>query len=182
MKHHPWAGLVRLPMWVRFGLVAGWLGLGAGLWAPPAAAAGTPQWKLEIGAFGLRPEETATPFAAGEYRLPPWRWGVFPVVGGLVNGDGGLHLGAGLGRTFPLGGRFAATVSVTAGYYHAGGSKDLGLSFEFHDNLEVTYRLRPETAIGLTVAHLSNAGFGEHNPGVETVGLTVTWRPHGVAE
>jgi lipid A 3-O-deacylase len=150
-----------------------------GLFAPGAArAAGTAV--VGLGVFGVRPGDKHVALLDLEYRFTPWRhlFGVGPVVGAAVNSEGGGYVRAGFFRDFTFG-DWNADISSAASDYFAGSGKKLGLPLEFRSALDLSYRLREDLRLGVAVAHLSNASFAEHNPGVETLTLTVAWTPGG---
>jgi hypothetical protein len=89
------------------------------------------------------------------------------------NSDDAIYGYAGIYWDIPLG-RFVISPGVAGGYYHQGDSKDLGNAFEFRDTIEVTYRFEAGQRLGLQLTHLSNAGIGDSNPGVETLQLVFT--------
>ncbi len=59
--------------------------------------------------------------------------------------------------------------SIAAGAYHQGDGKDLGGALEFRSNLELNYKLSPDSRIGLALNHKSNASLYDNNPGTETI-------------
>ena len=76
-----------------------------------------------------------------------------------------------------MGRRWAAHVGFAAGAYERGNGKDLGHTLEFRSALDVSCQVREGFRVGMAVAHLSNAGLSETNPGVETLALTFAWSP-----
>ncbi len=147
-------------------------GLGS---APARAGEGTAV--AGLGVFGLRPGDDKVALLDLEYRFAPWRhtFGVGPVVGGAATGKGGGYVRAGFHRDFRFERHWSADLSVAACSYWAGDGKKLGLPLEFRSAIDVAYRLRPDLRLGLALAHLSNASLTDHNPGVETLALTVAW-------
>ena len=133
-----------------------------------------------VAAFGMVGPEKGENRAALldlEYRFRAWRWGIGPLIGASVTSDGGGYVRAGLGRDFPAGERWNLNLSSGGGYYHPGNGKRLGRGFEFRTALDVSYRIQPGVRFGGAVAHLSNAGIGKNNPGIETVTLTLAFTP-----
>lgn len=162
---------------VDFGVSAGVLALL--LLAMGAAPAGATE-PTAVAAFGLvGPEkgENRSAVLELEYRFRAWRWGIGPVVGASVTSDGGGYVRAGLGRDFPLGERWNLNLSSGGGYYQPGHGKRLGRGFEFRTALDVSCRIQPGVRLGAAVAHLSNAGIGRSNPGIETLTLTLAFTP-----
>ena len=68
--------------------------------------------------------------------------------------------------------KFLVTPSFGIGIYEEGDGKDLGNSIEFRSTIEVSYRLKNENRIGLSIGHISNANLGDKNPGVEVISLS----------
>ena len=102
-----------------------------------------------------------------EYRWKDQWEGLRPVVGVWGNGDSALYAYGGIYWDFPVG-PFMITPGVAVGGYSQGDSKDLGHGIEFRDTIEITYRFDSGQRIGAQLTHMSNAGIGESNPGVET--------------
>lgn len=142
---------------------------------PPLAAASDWTWVVEGGAFDV--QDDPVPFLGIEARHRPRFWGIFPLVGVFATADESIHVRAGFGRDFPLGERVVMTLSSAAGYWEQGDGPDLGHELEFRSALDLHFRVRENLRVGLTVAHLSNAGIADHNPGVETVSVSLAWRP-----
>jgi hypothetical protein len=130
-----------------------------------------------FGVFGPGPGENRAAVLDLELRFPPSWHGIGAVVGAAASSEGGNYLRAGLGRDLPFAGRWNANVSVAAGAYIPGGGKRLGLGLELRSAIEVSYHLRPRLRCGLAYAHLSNAGLGNFNPGVETLTVTMALLP-----
>ena len=61
-----------------------------------------------------------------------------------------------------------------AGAYAHGSGHDLGLPLEFRSRIGLSRRIADRWRLGLAFEHKSNAGAGDHNPGVETLFVTVT--------
>jgi hypothetical protein len=144
--------------------------------AGPAAAA-EPAAVAGFGVFGPEAGENHSAVLEIEYRFRPWRFGIGPVLGAATTTDGGMYLRAGLGRDFALGERWNANVSLAGTGYQPGNGKKLGRGFEFRSALDLSYRIQPGVRLGLAVAHLSNAGISETNPGVETLTVTLAFIP-----
>lgn len=107
-----------------------------------------------------------------ELRTPTRLWKLDLAGGFAVTDEGGGWLYGGVRRDFPFGGRFVAAPGLGVALYEQGDGKDLGGSFQFRSALEVTYRVTRKARIGLTLAHLSNAGLNDFNPGANSALLT----------
>jgi lipid A 3-O-deacylase len=170
---HPWGGsrrshAGRLALLVLLLLLLG---------APAGAGESTPV--AALGVIGVEGGEKRAAIFELEYRFPAWRFGIGPVIGAAGTTNGGTYERVGLGRDVPFAERWNAHFSLCGGAYQRGGGKDLGRGFEFRSAVDVSYRLRPDLRVGLVLAHLSNAGLSQQNPGVETLSVTVAFGPHG---
>ncbi len=94
-----------------------------------------------------------------------------PFIAGQATSDGGLFgLGGILLDTF-IGDRWVITPSFGAGAYSNGDGGDLGNTIQFRSQIEGGYRFRNKSRLALALSHISNAGLGDDNPGVEIVTL-----------
>lgn len=130
-----------------------------------------------LGVFGPEPGESRAALLDLELRFPDWRWGIGPVLGAGATSEGANYVRAGLGRDFTMGERWNVNLGFAAGGYVRGGGKQLGRGLEFRSAIDVSYRVRPSLRLGLALAHLSNAGLSDQNPGVETLTLTMALLP-----
>jgi len=64
------------------------------------------------------------------------------------------------------------TPSFGVGYYDDGDGKKLGNEIQFRTSLEISYILKDNNRIGLSLSHISNANLGDKNPGVEIISLS----------
>ena len=67
---------------------------------------------------------------------------------------------------------FVFTPSFGFGIYDNGDGKDLGNDIEFRTTIEISYELKNNNRIALSFGHISNAGIGDKNPGVEILSLS----------
>jgi len=106
-----------------------------------------------------------------EYRHDETVWLFKPWLGIEATSDGAVYGVAGLLVDLDLGSRFVLTPSVGVGAYHDGNGKDLGSGLEFRTQIELAYRFADHSRLGLAVSHISNADFGDSNPGAEVINL-----------
>jgi hypothetical protein len=168
--------------------------------ALPAAAVEPPaEWAAVAGAAHVL-DDQRTGMGGVEAR-----WGLFrlplagrhlpiePALGLTANGDGGtyayLSFRLDVAETLaalagdppppPAAERPWRLVGYTGlGHYRPGDEgRELGGPLEFRSGLELSRRLGPRTRLGLSFDHLSNAGIYDHNPGSESLGLVLCWRP-----
>ena len=106
-----------------------------------------------------------------EYRSGRPFGGFRPLAGILTTTDRAFYGYAGLGFDWFLGQSLVVTPSFAPGLYARGDGKDLGHVVEFRSQLEVAYRFRNRSRLGLSVSHISNASLGQRNPGTESLML-----------
>ena len=152
----------------------------------PAAAqitfgspADPPRIAIGGGAFDVLPDSKkpgngTTGLALGEYRFGDVLWIVAPFVGAFGTGKGAFFGYGGFGIDINFFERFVATPSAAVGYFTPGTGIDLGAHTEFRTGGEFDYRFENLTRIGVGFYHISNAGIGKKNPGVELATFVLT--------
>jgi len=90
----------------------------------------------------------------------------------MANTDGAVYLFSGFYIDIPIESFFYITPSFAPGLYHRCNSKNLAFALEFRSQIELTYVFNNHSRIGFSFNHISNASFGEENPGVESFALT----------
>ena len=86
---------------------------------------------------------------------------------------GGIYLEDNLGKLLTGNqNKWNFTPSFGLGYYHDGDGKKLGNKLEFRTTLEMSYQLKNDDRIGISLGHISNANIGNKNPGVEIISLS----------
>lgn len=118
-------------------------------------------------------------FAPRRFRLlPRWAPDLIPVTGAMATSRGILYAYGGFRMEIPLGGRWVGSGGWASGLYYpgAGDGKDLGGVLEFRSHLELAYRLRNDSRVGLCLYHLSNGRIFRFNPGSESLVLTYSAR------
>jgi len=126
---------------------------------------------LTGGVSGLFDSER-NPVVMLDYRFAnQWR-GLRPWLGLSWATDGAVYAGGGAVYTFPT---FDGILNFSAGfgpgYYERHQGPDLGSHLEFLSFAEVAYRLLGEHRIVLRLAHVSNGGITQRNPGTELLML-----------
>jgi hypothetical protein len=137
--------------------------------APAAASAEGPDLvAAAIGVYDVLHDNTAAQ-ARLEYR-PAYRlFFLEPVAGALVTSDGTFYGYGGLRADFILAQHFVVMPVAAVGYWQRGGGKDLGAHTEFKTGGEFAYRFDDDSRLGIAFDHISNAGIGKKNPGVESL-------------
>lgn len=86
---------------------------------------------------------------------------------------GGIYLEDNLGKLLTGNqNKWNFTPSFGLGYYDDGDGKKLGNKLEFRTTLEMSYQLKNDDRIGISLGHISNANIGNKNPGVEIINLS----------
>lgn len=136
----------------------------------------TPHY-LDIGAgvFDVfKRDYTSRRSASGfvELRVGEKLYGIGPAIGLMANTDGGVN---GYGAIYAdlAYGQVIATPFAGLGGYVKGDSSDLGGTFQFRIGSSVAYQFENKLRLGVRVAHISNAGIHNDNPGEEEIYLTV---------
>ena len=155
--------------------LAAWVVLATGLSSANAfAQADDLQGELVLGAAVINILDTAKSHnmvAAVEYRFGEFKWNLRPWVGIAYAESDTYYASAGLALTVPFESGLEFTLGFAPSYYHQGNGKDLGYDLEFYSFAEIGWKFENDHAVKLRVGHLSNAGFGNKNPGTEVVQL-----------
>jgi len=131
------------------------------------------------GAFDVLPDNKkpgngTTGLALGEYRFGDVLWILAPFVGAFGTGKGAFYGYGGFGFDVNFLDRFVVTPTAAVGYFTHGTGIDLGAHTEFREGAEFAYRFENLSRLGVGMYHMSNAGIGKKNPGVELVTLVLT--------
>ncbi|KPQ08248.1 MAG: Lipid A 3-O-deacylase (PagL) [Rhodobacteraceae bacterium HLUCCA12] len=141
--------------------------LAASIGAAPTAAQEAPALTFALGANSSGSFEGF----AGWRGAPVWH-GFQPTVGASLSNRGEGWVGAGLAYTWRAAQQPGfLRVAVMPGLYRQGNGRNLGGAIEFRSSLEVGLRLRSGGEVALGVAHRSNAGIYNTNPGLNTAYL-----------
>jgi hypothetical protein len=127
-----------------------------------------------VGVFDVfERKSTSRRSAAGrvEFRVGHKIYGIGPAVGFLANTDGGAY---GYGAVYAdlKYHELVFTPLAGLGAYHEGDRSDLGGVFQFRLALGVSYQFADKSRAGLTLAHISNAGIHDENPGEDEIYLS----------
>jgi hypothetical protein len=149
----------------------------------PALAGDPAQLMVGAGVFDLDSDHKRLFQADASYRFG---WGFFggdgafrglkPIIGGMVNDEGGFMGYAGLAAPFQFDNRrWEIQPWAAVGGYHRGNGIDLGGTFQFNLGLGISYAVRDNGRLGVAWTHISNADIHSLNPGVNSVIGTWTW-------
>ena len=157
-------------------IIAAVIGLAAG-----AARAGDPAFlAVSAGGFDVNDNETAGEFRI-EYRSDRKFLFLKPMIGAMLNTDGGIYGYGGINLDIFLGRRWVVMPNFAIGGYRRGSSKDLSSIIEFRSGLEIAYRFDDRSRLGVAISHISNASISDNNPGTESLVLTYSIALGGTA-
>jgi hypothetical protein len=122
--------------------------------------------EIGIGVFDLAEEDSA----AGRIELKGGDklWFLGPAIGLLANTDGGVFGYGGVYADIAYG-NFVLTPFLALGGYAEGDGPDLGGVFQFRSSIALSYEFAGKARLGLSFAHISNAGIYDDNPGAEEI-------------
>lgn len=131
-----------------------------------------PRIVLGGGAFDVLPDAKkpghgTTGLALSEYRFGDVLWVFSPFIGVLGTGRGAFYGYFGFGFDINFPDNLVLTPSAAAGYFEGGHGINLGSWWEFRTGAELDYRFADNRRFGVGFYHMSNAGIGKENPGVE---------------
>jgi lipid A 3-O-deacylase len=106
-----------------------------------------------------------------EYRSAIKLWELKPFVGIMATSDKAFYALAGFYYDIRLSDKIILTPSFAPGYFSKGNGMDLAYELEFRSQLEVSYIFENRSRLGFSFSHMSNANFGESNPGVESIAI-----------
>ena len=130
--------------------------------------------EMGVGAFdvfAIQGKRTTSAAAEAQLRWGRKAWFIGPAIGLMGNTDGGVFGYAGI-YTDLVYGHVVFTPVLGLGGYAQGDSKELGGVFEFRSELGVAYQFHDGSRLGMRIAHLSNAGIYNQNPGEEELHVT----------
>ena len=90
-----------------------------------------------------------------------------PITGAFLTKKNAFYLYTGVQAEYELG-FLTITPSFAPGYYNEGNGKDLGFPVEFKSEVQMSFNLGDSAQLGMSYNHISNASFGEKNPGANS--------------
>jgi lipid A 3-O-deacylase len=137
-----------------------------------------PRVAIGGGAFDVIPEthpgSGTTGSVLSEFRFGDQWWILAPFVGAMGTGKGAVYTYVGFGFDIHIPYNFIITPSFAGGYSESGHGINLGYWWEFRSGAELDYRFSNDRRLGVGFYHISNAGLGHRDPGVELVNVTLT--------
>ena len=98
-------------------------------------------------------------------------WLFSPMAGMMINTQSGYYTFIGVSLPIWVAKGVLLRPAFCPGYYIFGESKNLGNPVEFRSGIELSFDIRKKVRLGFDFNHVSNAGFGSFNPGMETYSL-----------
>lgn len=143
--------------------------------AVPAHAADPAYITFGAGIWDFRRDNERTAEFRVEYRSN-WEllWVIKPFGGAMLTPNGSFHAFGGLLADIKLPWNLVLTPNLAVGAYSAGGGNDLGHVVEFRDAIELAYQFENKAKLGVMLYHMSNAGIGDRNPGVEVLSISLS--------
>jgi len=166
--------LALVPLLLAAATTSAVAGPGAALTLGPVTVHGDQASRLQVGAgaFDFN-DDDAAPVLNLEYRFGRKLFVVGPALGILANTDGGVF-GYGGAYADVAWGSVHLTPVLSLGGYREGGGKDLGGMLQFRQSIDLTWEFENRIRIGLRLAHISNAGLDDDNPGANDLQLGVS--------
>ncbi len=90
-----------------------------------------------------------------------------PVTGVMITADNAGYVYTGFQVPYQSG-SLTFTPSFTPGLYSEGDGKDLGHVIEFKSEIQLSLELSPNSELGISYNHISNASLGDKNPGANS--------------
>ena len=90
-----------------------------------------------------------------------------PITGAFLTKKNAFYIYTGVQAEYELG-FLTITPSFAPGYYNEGAGKDLGYPLEFKSEVQMSFNLGDSSQMGMSYNHISNASFGEKNPGANS--------------
>ena len=92
---------------------------------------------------------------------------ISPVTGAMFTANNAAYIYTGIQVQYKIG-KIDFTPSFTPGLYSEGDGKDLGHIIEFKSELQFSLNLFENSQLGMSYNHISNASFGDKNPGANS--------------
>ena len=128
---------------------------------------------LSAGAVGIE-DSFQLSFFSLDYTFNKRFWALVPHAGLLITTQTAVYAYAGLGLEFCPYSRWMIIPRVSVGLYNSFSNQSLGNTVEFLSSLELAYRFKDQSRLGLVFGHMSNARLGAENPGTDFLYFTYT--------
>ncbi len=135
-----------------------------------------PQVRAAVTYFDLDGGATSAPAAEVTFLgKEPRVWRASLMAGALASTHGQVYIYGGLHLPIQLPLGLLARPSFSVGLYEKGSGRELGNPLEFRSSLAIERMVGDRFRALLFVYHLSNAGLGFTNPGLEALGLGLSF-------
>ncbi|WP_105254676.1 acyloxyacyl hydrolase [Pseudoalteromonas sp. T1lg75] len=110
-----------------------------------------------------------------DYELKPVQdlWGLQPRMLVIIAEHDQKYYGLGAAKAFTINDDWSWGIASHVGYAH--NLDSLGYDLEFYSYLFTKYKLTKEHRVRAEIGHISNAGFGETNPGSESIVMSYSY-------
>ncbi|MBL4772899.1 MAG: acyloxyacyl hydrolase [Alcanivoracaceae bacterium] len=97
------------------------------------------------------------------------KWEIIPAYGYTWSINGSKYIYSDLKHDWNFKNNLVFTLSLGTGLFDNNDSIDLGHAIEFRSGIELTYRFKHGSRIGIAAYHLSNSRISSKNPGTESI-------------
>ena len=137
----------------------------------PQSQAGSPYTLLFHGGVSGLFDSEKNPTVALEYRFKTSVIELQPWLGAGWATDGAVFIAAGVAHSWRLDRVWSVGAGFGPGYYDRHQGLDLGSRMEFYSFVELTREIRAGHGLVIRLAHISNGGLADSNPGTELLSL-----------
>jgi len=92
---------------------------------------------------------------------------ISPITGFMITDNSDTYFYTGVQAEYKIG-KLNLTPSLSPGIYTVADGKDLGLPLEFKSEVQISIDLFSGSKLGYSQSHISNADFGDKNPGADS--------------
>ena len=132
----------------------------------------TTEFNFFTGMFDFSDDKQASPVLGLQHQneelfINTGKGRMSPITGAFITANNAFYLYTGVQAEYKIG-SFIINPSFAPGYYGEGNGKDLGYPLEFKTELQLAFDLSDSTHLGMSYNHISNASFGDKNPGANS--------------
>lgn len=139
----------------------------------PFSALSTAKLSIGTGLWAFFDEQDATALhLVYEYPDDPLLFNFRPTLLVVKAEEGQSYYGFGVTKRIPINKDFSWGIGSNVGFLDE--SQQLGHKMEFYTRGFIEYKLSESSSLELEIGHISNAGFGDINPGSESLVLSYT--------
>lgn len=139
----------------------------------PFSALSTAKLSIGTGLWAFFDEQDATALhLVYEYPDDPLLLDFRPTFLAVKMEEGHSYYAVGLTKRIPINNDFTLGIGSNVGFLDE--SHELGHKMEFYTRGFIEFKLSESSSLELEIGHISNAGFGDINPGSESLVLSYT--------